>query len=61
MPRWCMAAIRICSRIKHNEGQFQVLVPLHNATFAFQPDWPALNRPGYRTQLHQRRPVDEDG
>ncbi|WP_288821462.1 AsmA2 domain-containing protein YhdP [uncultured Leclercia sp.] len=27
---------------KHNEGQFQVLVPLHNATFAFQPDWPAL-------------------
>ncbi|MFT2950707.1 DUF3971 domain-containing protein, partial [Klebsiella pneumoniae] len=27
---------------KHNEGQFQVLVPLHNATFAFQPGWPAL-------------------
>lgn len=27
---------------KHNEGQFQVWVPLHNATFAFQPDWPAL-------------------
>jgi len=27
---------------KHNEGQFQVLVPLHNATYAFQPDWPAL-------------------
>jgi len=27
---------------KHNEGQFQVLVPLRNATFAFQPDWPAL-------------------
>ena len=27
---------------KHNEGQFQVLVPLRNATYAFQPDWPAL-------------------
>ena len=27
---------------KHNEGQFQVYVPLHDATFAFQPDWPAL-------------------
>ena len=27
---------------KHNEGQFQVWVPLHNATYAFQPDWPAL-------------------
>lgn len=27
---------------KHNEGQFQVLVPLHDATFAFQPGWPAL-------------------
>lgn len=26
----------------HNEGQFQVYVPLHKATFAFQPDWPAL-------------------
>jgi len=26
----------------HNEGQFQVYVPLHEATFAFQPDWPAL-------------------
>ena len=26
----------------HNEGQFQVWVPLHNATYAFQPDWPAL-------------------
>lgn len=26
----------------HNEGQFQVSVPLTNATFAFQPDWPAL-------------------
>ncbi len=26
----------------HNEGQFQVYVPLKNATFAFQPDWPAL-------------------
>ncbi len=23
----------------HNEGQFQVYVPLKNATFAFQPDW----------------------
>ena len=27
---------------EHNEGQFQVSVPLKNATFAFQPDWPAL-------------------
>ncbi len=27
---------------KHNEGQFEVKVPLHNATFAFQPNWPAL-------------------
>ncbi|AXF61739.1 AsmA2 domain-containing protein [Leclercia sp. W6] len=27
---------------KHNEGQFQVLVPLRNATYAFQPGWPAL-------------------
>lgn len=27
---------------KHNEGQFQVWVPLRNATFAFQPGWPAL-------------------
>ncbi|MGP3590984.1 AsmA2 domain-containing protein YhdP [Vagococcus sp. WN89Y] len=27
---------------KHNEGQFEVMVPLRNATFAFQPDWPAL-------------------
>ncbi|HHF9671888.1 AsmA2 domain-containing protein YhdP [Escherichia coli] len=27
---------------KHNEGQFEVLVPLCNAKFAFQPDWPAL-------------------
>nr|WP_198920410.1 AsmA2 domain-containing protein YhdP [Escherichia coli] len=27
---------------KHNEGQFEVLVPLRNAKFAFQPDWPAL-------------------
>lgn len=26
----------------HNEGQFQVFVPLKDATFAFQPDWPAL-------------------
>ncbi|MDT1785957.1 DUF3971 domain-containing protein, partial [Salmonella enterica subsp. enterica serovar Oslo] len=26
----------------HYEGQFEVLVPLRNATFAFQPDWPAL-------------------
>ncbi|EFM2060064.1 AsmA2 domain-containing protein YhdP [Escherichia coli] len=26
----------------HNEGQFEVLVPLRNAKFAFQPDWPAL-------------------
>jgi uncharacterized protein (TIGR02099 family) len=28
---------------EHNEGQFQVSVPLKNATFAFQPDWPALS------------------
>ncbi|MGP2412071.1 AsmA2 domain-containing protein YhdP [Yersinia sp. 2553 StPb PI] len=27
---------------KHKEGQFQVYVPLRNATFQFQPDWPAL-------------------
>ncbi|MTD37875.1 AsmA2 domain-containing protein [Erwinia sp. CPCC 100877] len=27
---------------RHNEGQFEVLVPLRNATFAFQPGWPAL-------------------
>ena len=26
----------------HNEGQFQVYVPLKDATFEFQPDWPAL-------------------
>ncbi|EKN6211091.1 AsmA2 domain-containing protein [Yersinia enterocolitica] len=28
---------------KHKEGQFQVYVPLRNATFQFQPDWPALD------------------
>lgn len=27
----------------HNEGQFEVSVPLSDATFAFQPDWPALS------------------
>lgn len=27
---------------KHNEGLFEVRVPLRNATFAFQPEWPAL-------------------
>ncbi|CNI44591.1 Uncharacterized protein involved in outer membrane biogenesis [Yersinia pekkanenii] len=27
---------------KHKEGQFQVAVPVRNATFQFQPDWPAL-------------------
>lgn len=26
----------------HNEGQFEIFVPLKEATFAFQPDWPAL-------------------
>lgn len=26
----------------HNEGQFEVWVPLRNATFTFQPDWPTL-------------------
>lgn len=36
-----MAAARLFP-FKHNEGQFEVLVPLRNATFAFQPDWPAL-------------------
>lgn len=36
-----MVAIRNSS-YKHNEGQFEVLVPLRNAKFAFQPDWPAL-------------------
>ncbi len=28
---------------RHNEGMFQVSVPLRDATYAFQPDWPALN------------------
>lgn len=27
---------------RHNEGQFEVWVPLRHATFQFQPDWPAL-------------------
>ncbi|ALB61343.1 FIG005080: Possible exported protein [Cronobacter condimenti 1330] len=27
---------------KQNDGQFEVYVPLRNATYAFQPDWPAL-------------------
>ncbi|WAT00320.1 AsmA2 domain-containing protein YhdP [Rouxiella chamberiensis] len=27
---------------KHNEGQFQVWVPLRHSTFEFQPGWPAL-------------------
>lgn len=27
---------------KHNDGMFEVWVPLHNATFQFQPGWPAL-------------------
>ncbi len=27
---------------KNNEGHFKVEVPLRNATFQFQPDWPAL-------------------
>lgn len=27
---------------ENNDGQFEVLVPLRNAKFAFQPDWPAL-------------------
>ncbi|WP_340609599.1 AsmA2 domain-containing protein YhdP [Xenorhabdus bharatensis] len=27
---------------RHNNGQFQVWVPLRNATFQYQPDWPAL-------------------
>ncbi|WP_034917374.1 AsmA2 domain-containing protein YhdP [Erwinia sp. 9145] len=27
---------------KHNDGLFQVWVPLKNATYAFQPGWPAL-------------------
>ncbi len=27
---------------KHNDGMFEVWVPLRNATFAFQPGWPAL-------------------
>lgn len=31
---------------KHNEGQFEVLVPLRNAKFAFQSDWPALTNLG---------------
>lgn len=28
---------------QHNEGQFEVKVPLHNAVYAFQPDWPVLS------------------
>ncbi len=28
---------------KNKEGQFQVYVPLRNAVFQFQPDWPALD------------------
>ncbi|WP_411705207.1 AsmA2 domain-containing protein YhdP [Edaphovirga cremea] len=27
---------------KHNEGQFEVFVPLRKATFEFEPGWPAL-------------------
>ena len=27
---------------KHNDGMFEVWVPLRNATFQFQPGWPAL-------------------
>lgn len=27
---------------KHNDGMFEVWVPLHNSTFQFQPGWPAL-------------------
>lgn len=27
---------------KHYEGMFEVAVPLRDATFAFQPDWPAI-------------------
>ncbi|OTA19267.1 TIGR02099 family protein [Xenorhabdus beddingii] len=27
---------------KHNNGQFQIAVPLRHATFQYQPDWPAL-------------------
>lgn len=26
----------------HNEGQFEVFVPLRNATYQFDPEWPAL-------------------
>ena len=37
-----MPVIRIFSHYKNNEGQFEVSVPLRNATFEFQPDWPAL-------------------
>ena len=29
---------------KHNDGQFQVYVPLHNAKYGFQPGWPALDK-----------------
>ncbi|WP_414165848.1 AsmA2 domain-containing protein YhdP [Superficieibacter sp. BNK-5] len=29
---------------KHNEGQFEIYVPVRNATFAFQPNWPALTK-----------------
>jgi len=29
---------------KHNDGMFEVRVPLNNATFQFQPGWPALQK-----------------
>ncbi|WP_173632523.1 AsmA2 domain-containing protein YhdP [Paramixta manurensis] len=28
---------------KHNDGMFEVSVPLRHSTFAFQPKWPAIN------------------
>ncbi len=28
---------------KHNEGMFEVSVPLRKATYAFQPGWPSIN------------------
>ncbi|STV41430.1 membrane protein [Klebsiella pneumoniae] len=42
MRRWCMAAIRIYSLIRIMKASSRFMFPLKNATFAFQPDWPAL-------------------
>ncbi len=36
-------------------------VPLKNATFAFQPDWPALTGLNIDLNFIQQRPVDAGG